>query len=96
MIRVSMERACSAEEFGKMNAEGGHYKYHMGKSSRKRKHLFKLKDNIGTRTNEHKLIMNKFRIETGSRFPNNRIAMFCNCFPVRTVETTTKTIPSYF
>lgn len=90
MIRVTMERRdCSAEEFGKMNAERGHYKYRMGIRSRKRKHLFKLKDNIGTRTNEHKLVMNKFRVGTGSRFPNNRIAMFCNCFPVRTVETTT-------
>lgn len=74
-----------------MNAEGGCYKYCMGISSRKRKHLFKLKDNIGTRTNEHKLVMNKFRIGIGSRFPNNRTAMFCNFFPVRTVETTTTT-----
>lgn len=56
-------------------------KYSMGISFGKRKHLFKLKDNIGTRTNEYKLVMNKFRMEIGSRFPNNRITMFCNCFP---------------
>ena len=72
-----------------MKTEGGRYKYHMGISSRKRKHLFKLKDNIGTRTNEYKLVMNKFWMEIGSRFPNNGIATFGNCFPVRTVETTT-------
>lgn len=76
-----------------MKAEGGRYKYRMGISSRKRKHLFKLKDNIGTRTNEYKLVMNKFRMEIGSRFPNNRTAMFCNCFPMRTVETTTTKNP---
>lgn len=90
MIRVTMKgRACSAEEFGKMNAEGGHYKSRTGISSRKRKHLFKLKDNVGTRTNEHKLVMNKFRTGIASRFPNSRITMFCNRFPVRTVETAT-------
>lgn len=63
----------------------------MGMSSTKRKPLFKPKDNIGTRANEYKLVMNKFRMETASRFPNNRIVMFCNCFPMRTVGTKTTT-----
>jgi len=76
-----------------MKADGGRCKYCVGIGSRKRKHLFKAKDNIGTRTNEYKSVMNKFRLEIGSRFPNNRIAMFCNCFPRRTVETTTTKNP---
>lgn len=37
--------------------------------------------------------MNKFRMEIGSRFPNNRIVMLCNCFPMRTVEKTTTKNP---
>lgn len=68
-----------------------HYKCCMGMSSTKRKPLFKPKDNIGTRANEYKLVMNKFRIEIGGRIPNNRIVMFCNCFPMRTEGTTTTT-----
>lgn len=43
--------------------------------------LFKLKDNIGTRTNGYKLAMNKLRLKIRRTFQSNREVRLLNNFP---------------
>lgn len=44
--------------------------------------LFRLKDNIGTRTNGYKLAMNKLRLKIRRTFQNNREVRLLNNLPV--------------
>lgn len=44
--------------------------------------LFRLKDNIGTRTNGYKLAMNKLRLKIRRTFQSNREVRLLNNLPV--------------
>lgn len=54
-----------------------------------REELFKLKGNVGTRTNEYELSMNKFKMEIRKRFISMRKLKFWNKLPIWLGETLT-------
>lgn len=56
------------------------YKF-MGRVSR-RQELFKLKGNVGMRTNGYELSMNKFKMEIRGRFVITRTLKFSNNLPI--------------
>lgn len=56
-----------------------------GVNIREGEELFNLKDNTGTRSNGYKLVMNKFRLENGRRFPTIRRMTFWNSLSNRVV-----------